>query len=245
MEYQKLFKQSFIHELAEQLKKNQNTEMYLKDNFVFDNNAVLENKEIALEKPVQLIMPEVGNDHDFENSKIIYEAYKHLTPTQATDVRIWTYLAHATFWNYMKLKHPVLEQEKGKIGGYILKHWFLNELDPSQYLTHDIALLWWVAHLTYEETKDDPYELTREMFLTPGYIKILLPGIQSKNSNFIHALLEFIKENPSLFSVNKEKKIEFLVERADYLGGYKVLPALSKDEIKDILEKFRDDLNKM
>jgi len=219
--------------------------MYLEENFKFDDGVVLENKEIVLRKPIELVMPEPEDEHDFENSKIIYDAYKNITPTQATDMRIWTYLSHATFWKYMKAKHQGLEQPEQKKGDYILKHWFVKDADPAEFLSQDIALLWWAAHLTYDETNQDSYELTKEMFMIPDYTKILLPGIQSKNTNFIHALLEFVKERPDLFYKNKEKKLEYLMQKSNYLGGYKVLPALSKSEIKDILKKYENEIKEI
>ena len=41
------------------------------------------------------------NLNDIENTQIIYTDLKSLTPVQATDERLWAYLAHVTYWEYM------------------------------------------------------------------------------------------------------------------------------------------------
>ena len=51
---------------------------------------------------------------DLENTRTLYDALRHLTPLQAADERLWSYMTHVTFWDYMRKRWPA-EQYQGKI----------------------------------------------------------------------------------------------------------------------------------
>lgn len=247
MQYQKLFRYRFIEDLKKKLAKNRNTNLYLGDHFEYSPEEVLLNEEIAVPKSITLIMPEKGkrDKHDFENAKIIHEAYKGLNHTQASDVRIWTFMSHVTFWDYMKKRCPVEEQPLEKRGEYILEHWFINGLNPRTLLRHNIALLWWGAHLTYDDKREDPYELTRELFSMLDYTRTLLPSVQGRNNIFSRALLEYVIENKSLFNRAKETRVRHLMKKLNYRGGYKLLPPLAKKDIKIIFDSYKSEISKI
>lgn len=53
---------------------------------------------IELPDGFALAMPEGDNLRDLENTLKLHAALRGLSPVQATDERLWTYLTHATFW---------------------------------------------------------------------------------------------------------------------------------------------------
>ena len=62
----------------------------------------------------QLIIGE--SDTDFQNAKILFDAYKgKINPVQASDLRLWAYLAHVQHWDYMckRWKIDVPDKEEG------------------------------------------------------------------------------------------------------------------------------------
>ena len=96
--------------------------------------------------------------------------------------------------------------------------------------------------MTYDEGRKDPYELTKELFSMLDYTRTLIPGIQGRNKNFSWALLEFVLENEKIFSNYKENKIRFLMRKLNYVGGYKSLSSISKDEIKILFSNYTNEL---
>ena len=74
------------------------------------------------------------------------------------------------------------------------------------------------------------------------YTRTILTGTQGRNRIFTHALLEFVVENPELFKSQKEAKVRFLMRKSNFLGGYKILPALSKAELKNIFNEQEQQL---
>lgn len=245
MQPQKIFTQNFIHKLRRQLAVNKGLDLYSAKEFKFEAVDVLVNPRIQVLDSTDLIMSKGKENFDFENAKIIFEIYKNLTPTQATDTRMWTYLAHVSCWDYMRKRFPVEKQPNKKRGEYILEHWFIDGVSPRNLVRHGISLLWWGAYLTYDPDREDPYELTRELFSMLDYTRTLVPGTQGRNKNFSHALLEFVRENGDLFSQYKEGRVRFLMIQANYLGGYKILPDLSKEEIKNIFKKYTKEIQEV
>jgi hypothetical protein len=237
MQSLKLFKNEFILDAVAKLEANENLNFYLDEKFLgFSESAILVNPNFSSED-ISLILPDVNGKHDFENAVKIYETYKSFSPTEATSGRVWAYLAHIPYWNYMKKRWPVENQPEQKRGSYIIEHWFLSGTGASTLARHGLAMLWWGAHVTYDRERTNPFELTKEFFSMLDYTRTILTGTQGRSRIFTHALLEFVIENPKLFKSQKEAKVRFLMRKSNFSGGYKVLPALSKNEIKNMFKQ--------
>jgi len=59
-----------------------------------------------------LIVPDGSEKRDLENTQLIYEDLKALTPIQATDERLWAYLAHGPYWEYMTRRWGLDDRER-------------------------------------------------------------------------------------------------------------------------------------
>jgi len=242
MNSQKLFRSGTIEELKRKVHTGEIVQMYLKEESPFIEIDTLVNPDIQVPDNIELIVPDDQGLHDFDNAQILYEAYKQMNSVQATDIRIWTYLSHVTFWKYMKKRRPIDSDFETDKSSYILNHWFIDKLNPASLFRQDISLLWWVAHVTYDELRKDPYELTKEAFSMLDYTRHLLPGTQGRNRNLLHAILEFVIENKELFSNYKESKVRFLMRKINFVGGYQILPSLNKDDIKNMLTTCKTDI---
>lgn len=58
-------------------------------------------------EPPALLLPEGNNKRDSENVRIIHPWLAHLTPVQASDPRLWTYLTHFVYSDYTAARWPV------------------------------------------------------------------------------------------------------------------------------------------
>lgn len=236
----KLFKNEFVIDTIAKLEVNEAIGLYSGDRFAgFSESTVLVNPNILISEEVKLSLPDDKSNYDFENAVKIYDAYKSFSPTEATSGRIWAYLAHVTHWSYMKKRWPIEKQPDDKKGSYIIEHWFLSGTGASSLARHGLAMLWWGVYVTHDPERSDPFELTREFFSMQDYTRTILTGTQGRSRIFTHALLEFVIENPKLFESRKEAKVRFLMRTLNYAGGYKVLPSLSKNEIKKLLGQHK------
>jgi hypothetical protein len=241
-EYQHIFRSAYIEQLKRELKSQNRYQPYLEEKFDFNESEVIDKTTVKTDYP-ELIMPVADNNYDLENAKILFGAYKSMRPVDATDVRIWTYLSHVTYWKYMRIRRPVEKQPTEKRAGYVLQHWFIESLSPGSLMRQDIAMLWWAVYMTYDESRKNPYELTEELFSMLDYTRHLLPGIQGRSINFTHAILEFVIENKDLFSKHKESRVRFIMRKANYIAGYKNFNILDKKEIKLIFDKYKGEIS--
>jgi len=184
-----------------------------------------------------------------ENAKKIYIDLK-LTEFQASNQCYWSYLSLITFRGYMNNIRPLNppdprlgDRYSAKFCNYIISHYLFGGSSVGDLLLNDISLLWWAAHLTYCEDKNDPFELTAEVFTMLDYTRHLLPGTQGRDKVFRHAVLEYVSENKPLFSSKKEGKIRFVQRKLNYEAGVRLFPILTKEEIKELINGFRSEIS--
>ena len=87
-------------DIPSNLEKYQTASGWVSQYFV-DKETPMYYFDTGLEVPdYQLVIG--GPETDFQNAKIVYEAYKgKINPLQASDLRLWSYLAHVQHWDYM------------------------------------------------------------------------------------------------------------------------------------------------
>lgn len=239
MAYQKVFKSNFIKQLEQKLLSDDKSliKIYSEDKFPISEENCLVDARLIIPENIELIKPEGDKKYNFENARIIFETYKDLPLIKASDPGLWTYLTHATFWKYMKLRWPNTDK-----GSYILEHWFVRNIGAPDLARNAISSLWWGCYLTFDEKRKDPYELTKQLFSMLDFYRTLIAGVQGRNREFTTAILEYIIENENLFSLKKEGKVRLLMRRTNAVGGYKLFTSLNKNEIKKIFETFKKDV---
>lgn len=245
MSYQKVFKSEFIKDLKNRIlmKDKATLNLYEKLSFPILEDNCLVDARISVPDAVNLLMPDGTNLYNFENAKIIFEIYRDLPLVKASDPGLWTYLTHGPFWKYTKARWPIekLGLEKDK-SSYILEHWFVNKVGAQDLARNAISSLWWGCYLTFDPKRNNKYELTEQLFSMLDFYRTVIEGTQGRNREFTHAILEYIIENESLFIPNKEGKVRLLMRRANAVGGYKLLSTLTKMQIKNIFDTFRDEI---
>lgn len=238
MELQKIFTGTYVEKLRNGVKDGSRVKYYESDTFLFDNEQTFSLPKIVKANKGKLKMPDGTNYYDFENSKIIFEAYKNLTPLQASDIRLWTYLAHTDYYEYMCRRWAsVKKKSASNPSKYILDHWFISSPAQSNLLRHGIAGLWWTAYLTYDETRTDSYELTNVLYRQLDFATRTLGTYSlARHKAAVKGILEYILQNPNLFKEKFEPKSRFLTKYINQIGGIKPLSYFNKDFFKDSLE---------
>ena len=217
---------------------------YLNDGVKYGRKDTLLNPQIPSVDSVNLVMPDQSPDFEFRNSAALYEALP-ITPLMATDSRLWTFLTHVTFSKYMSKRRSVEQQTVSTRGRYVIRHWFVEHVGSKSLLLNDISMLWWIAHLTADPDHKDKYRRTREVFTMLDYTRHLLSGTQGRNEGIRHGVLEFVIENKQLFSAFKAEKVRFIMRKLNFVAGYRVFSALSKEEIKSLIDEFKEQISQV
>lgn len=241
MELQKLFKENYVTELYNGVQNGSLLKYYKSDTFLYDNQKIVSSPKITKHGEGKLLLPEGSKHNDFENSKIIFETYKTLTPLQASDIRFWTYLSHVDYYEYMHHRWAkIRNNSESNPTKYILEHWFIKSPSQSNFLRHGIAGLWWAAYLTYDETRTNPFELTEIIwrqfaFATRDFGTLKL----ARHKEATIGILEYIIENEHLFLNQFEPKSRFILKYLNQIGGIKPLSYLNRNFFKNNLELVR------
>lgn len=240
---QRIFKKSYVEEIIRNVESG-NTDLYsVEDKFPIEEKNPPGETNIDIDSELTLILPTSNTIHyDLENSITIYDAFKSLSETQASDSRLWTYLTHVTFWNYMRKRWPIekieedseLFEEEGSGNRkveYILWRYHLKTPNRRRLIRNGISRLWWYSHLTYNPNKEDPYELTRILLAHQDKAQSLLERSLGSNNKVLIAVLEYLKTNPGL----SREQIRDKIKEINLVGGVKNLHLLDTKEIIDII----------
>ncbi len=168
------------------------------------------------------------SDSDFENAKIIFENLK-ISESQACDERLWIGLSFGKFYEYMMYRYPVDKQSNLK------NKWFFQGYSPKyQVFRQGLSMLWWYVYITYDETRENPYELTEFAFKQKDFLISIYSrnfcGSKAVRLGIIRAFKDFEEEVDSILP---REYYNGVIKYISFLGGAYILDLLSEQEIYD------------
>ena len=194
-------------------------------------------------KPYQISSGSLTNDQkvseDLTNVRLVHDAMKNLTPWQASNRYMWTYLCHANqrCWEY--IQHRWLDADRENT----IKTRFFAMTPGSLLNDNAISRLWWYGHFTYDESFSDPYMMTGILLTNETVCSDVIDTLNRTSPNRIQGVLlaieEFKEETGSIKGLSN-----YVRECNRYLNRYAavtVLEYLSREEIKDIALGFLRD----
>lgn len=245
MALQKVFKKGYV----DYLRKNINLDDYRQDEFPIDESQVInlfnvEHPEGLLEK---LVPTPKG---DLQSAIAIYEAYPNLTPLVAQQDNLWVYLTHVDLFPYVKQRwkipnyDPADKDSVTKAKNFVINHWHHN---LTNFLRTTFAGLWWNVYLTRDETRENPYELTKVMYDCGQDWRIMRFGELSlvRYRESMIGILEFLAENPDIYKNNFDARGQYISRYFNILGGTQLLSYMDRTYFKNKLESIKDKIVKI
>ena len=186
-------------------------------------------------------------EEDLINTRTLHAAFKTLTPLQASNKYMWTYLCHAVpeYRNYIRDRWMSSER-----ANTIKTRFFVT---GATSLLNDNALsrLWWYGYLTYDQANtSDPYALTKILLTNQTICTDVMDTMNRMNFNRIKGVLLGIKDFKELVGDN-EGITDYFRECKKYLNHYAAVTSLDfldYDEIRkltfDYMVKLRDQAKK-
>lgn len=182
----------------------------------------------------KLVLSNLPKD-DIANSLAVYNALSHLSPEQATDVRLWTYLCHYDFKDYASTRW--LNNGRRAIKD-IKNHFFVPIGIRGLIRDNAISRLWWLGYFATKVSKIvslDPLRILEIMFFRTD-VRANLIERTTVSSNFnlsaivIKLLNESYEKQQTLFdrTVNRT-----FMKEINALGGYKLLDILTTAQIEE------------
>ena len=195
---------------------------------------------------VELIIGD--SSKDFENSRLLYDSFKdNLSPVQASDLRLWAYLAHVTYWEYMRRRWAINvasiddDDDAGanKLISRIGSRYFFKASKGKAFVRQGIARLYWGAYLTYDATNaNDPYEMTEYFFSKQDIFAVSTEHALARNKPLLLGALKALKEYGDL----KRTDIRKFFVRLNQAGGLIVFDSLDVKSSYDLSRRVLSEI---
>ena len=222
-------------------------------------------KESRLEaQDIILYMDGERNASDITNVRFIFDNFGHLTPQQASNPYLWTYLSLVEYWQYTLWRWgKTVEDEnmpaetendevvsidgKGSKRTVNIRQRYLCHPSRIGLLRNSISRLWWYAYLSYQPgPATHKYELTELLLSSSDLCQSIVERNFSMNRNVCYGVLQAIKQindNPKLENIGKlsstgEYEWRGLCKYLNRFGAVTLLDSLSSEEIQQISYDF-------
>ena len=228
---------NYLNEFKDQYTKNDSwVEDYFEEEKWFGSTSI----NI---RDFELMTPDSSNNYDLENTRILYSSMKNLKPSQAVEERIWVYLTHTKFWDYMRKRWPAERylNDKKNFEARMKERYFFSSKRKRALFRNGISRLWWFGHLTYEEDRANPFRLTEIFLDTQDTAESIIGRNFSNNRKITKSVLRvFEKWIDDKGGMPSRKVVRELCKHINYMGGVSVLDPLEESEIeKRVLDKLK------
>lgn len=210
--------------------KSKNFEKYYFDTGINMNNFKLP----------ELIIGDSSTDSD--NSRKLYKALEFLSPVQASDLRLWSYLEHKTYWNYMRKRWAAEKVKKTnadnndeeiirKMEKRIKERYFYKD---KPYARNALARLWWGAYITYDvKNKNNPFEYTDYIFSNQDLFAQSTEHALGRNKTIFIAALKELKTHKNI----KRTQFRDFFSNLNQIGGIIVFDSLDEEKASELVKK--------
>ena len=234
--------------ISDNLEKYQGTEQWVENYFISED---MPNYYFDTEIEVPDYQLNIGGpETDFQNAKIVYEAFaQSINPVQASDLRLWAYLAHIQHWEYMNTRWKIdipddegeeddvpreEDEEKkssvNKILDRIGYRYFFKASKGKAFVRQGISRLFWSAYLTYDADNDNPYEYTEYFFSKQDIFTSITERSYARNKVLVLVALKELKSHPEL----GRTEIRLFLAKLNQAGAIKVLDFLDKAQAEEL-----------
>ena len=235
MAAQKIMTKKYRDELFQETKDGVGLERYTRKVFPLDENRLGETMQVSA--PLDLLNKMNPKD-DFQSAVALFEAYKSIPLIVAGNPIFWETLAHNELFSYVQNRWPV---ENADPQNHVMNHWFVTK----GLIRHSLSGLWWAIKCSYDDTADNPYELSEILFKNYSFRTTFYGAstlVRSKSATL--GILSFFKDNPDLL-ISMENTGRFITSYFNKLGATKQLAFLSKEYYKNELTRIKPEILKI
>ena len=196
----------------------------------FSEKAYFKQSGVSVASQPQLVNTPNASDteksqDDLVNTKLLYDAFKTLTPLQATNKYMWSYLAHVVFKDYVIGRWMENARENT-----IKTRFFVVGKDGL--FDNAISRLWWFGYISYQPSNTNPWSLTETLLLSQQTCTDLIDEAYSRNKEIIQGMLQALKnfheDYPRLaFTTPWRSCVQYInrqggIVNLDYIGADKI-----------------------
>ncbi|WP_144244395.1 DUF6339 family protein [Pseudohaliea rubra] len=214
--------------------------------FLASADSIIARPENTLPLPVSLGIPDElkvfgTRAIDTDNAPRVHDYLGEMDRANASDARLWNYLALATYRSYMEKRWGLLKTADDPTAWKrrVKDRWLLHPaaITRGRLVRHGIARLWWVAHLTYSRSKaaasaDDRYAYTREVFKSEDRINAIFDREVGANPAVVTAILDHAIDAGSAAT---DKYLQRIMQFLTLTNGYRDIGVLDTAGISSLI----------
>lgn len=179
---------------------------------------------------------------DISNAPLVHQYLGEMDRANASDARLWSYLALATYRAYMEKRWPlkVSSTDADAWKRRVRDRWILHpgSVTRGRLVRHGIARLWWVTHLTYQPNasegiaKNDPYAYTREVFKNEDRLNAIFDREVGAYPKVMYAVLDHAADLGDKATDNYLRKI---MQYLTLVHGYRDIAILDFPVVRHLI----------
>lgn len=237
MEYQKIFTEKYANQLQKEAKQGIGLDRYRAEKFNYDESKVLIIP--TMQKPEGLL-DKMDPTNDLVSAKALYEAYKNLTPLQASNRTFWIYLAHADLYEYMRKRWAFDDMKVGaEPSSFVLTHWFFDK----GIMESSLASLWWLVKCSIDDqNEENPYLYTDYLFRDMRVRTRFGKSTIFRHNEAVIGIMRFIIDNDDVASLAYQERMLFITSYFNKLGAVKQLTFLDRQYFYDELVRIKPNI---
>ena len=176
--------------------------------------------------------------HDPENCAVLYRSMSAISPSEARDERLWTYLTHTDMLDYSRRRWPIPADNDMAVA-HVQTHFFAREKRQVE-RDNAVSRLWWMAHLC-SRVSALPLEDALQVLLFRADVRanLLERPTTSQLGHLFSAIVETLRESycGKKALLQREPFRRFMRE-INAVGGFKLLDCLSREQLAPILSSI-------
>ncbi len=179
---------------------------------------------------------------DIDNAPHVHDYLGEMDRANASDPRLWSYLAVATYREYMEKRWPlkVSSTDKEAWKRRVRDRWILQpgSITRSKLVRHGIGRLWWISHLTYEPggdegiARDDKYAYTREVMKSEDRINAIFDREVGAYPEIRRAVLDHAA---ALGEKATDKYVQKIMQYLTLVHGYRDVGVLDRQQVGQLV----------
>jgi hypothetical protein len=216
----------------------------------FENSSYYLPSYMLVDK-VNLRKPDENSNYDMENTIALYSAMKDIRVVQASDERLWAYMCHKEYWDYMKSRWPIEDNNEELEEGErinkknpkdrVIERYFFQSNRARALVRNGIARLWWYGYMTYDESREDPFELTKVLLRRHDDAQSLLERSFPHNKVVLRAILSALSKHEYV----SREIFRSLMKSMNRIGGVTILDTLDEKDLLSMVENKLSEIIKL
>ena len=215
------------------------------EDFLAEADAIIARRESLLELPLDLGQPEPlspgapgTQGRDVDNAPLVYEYLGAMDPANASDRRLWSYLALATYRDYMEARWPLSDIRNWKSRAET--RWLMLSATRGKLVRHGVARLWWVTYLTHDpkmehplsRVAEDPFAYARVVLRNEDRVNALFDREAGAITALVRRVIEHVEADGSR---SADKYMRDLMKEVTLVYGYRDIGALDDQDLGEIV----------